>query len=30
MPPKKETAPGAALAPLDINQEGLRLREARN
>jgi hypothetical protein len=30
MPPKKAIAPGAALAPLDINQEGLPLREARN
>jgi hypothetical protein len=30
MPPKKATAPGTALAPLDINQEGLSLREARN
>jgi hypothetical protein len=29
-PPKKAIAPGAALAPLDINQEGLPLREARN
>jgi hypothetical protein len=30
MPPKKAIALGAALAPLDINQEGLPLREARN
>jgi hypothetical protein len=30
VPPKKEIALGAALAPLDINQEGLPLREARN
>jgi hypothetical protein len=30
MPPKKAIAPGAALAPLNINQEGLPLREARN
>ena len=30
MPPKKAIAPGAALAPLDINQEGLPLIEARN
>jgi hypothetical protein len=30
MPPKKAIALGAALAPLDINQEGLSLREARN
>jgi hypothetical protein len=30
MPPKKAIAPRAALAPLDINQEGLLLREARN
>jgi hypothetical protein len=30
MPPKKVIAPGAALEPLDINQEGLPLREARN
>ena len=30
MPPKKAIAPGAALAPLDIKQEGLPLREARN
>jgi hypothetical protein len=30
MPPKKEIAPGAALAPLDINQEGLPQREAQN
>jgi hypothetical protein len=30
MPPKKAIAPGAALAPLDINQEGIPMREARN
>jgi hypothetical protein len=30
MPPKKAIAPGAALAPLDINQEGLPMREAQN
>jgi ribosome-binding protein aMBF1 (putative translation factor) len=30
MPPKNAIAPGVALAPLDINQEGLPLREARN
>jgi hypothetical protein len=30
MLPKKAIAPGAALAPLDINQEGLPLRETRN
>jgi hypothetical protein len=30
MPPKKAIAPGAALAPLHINQEGLPLREAQN
>jgi hypothetical protein len=30
MPPKKAAAPGAALAPLDTNQEGLLLREARS
>jgi hypothetical protein len=30
MPPKKAIAPGAALAPLNINQEVLPLREARN
>jgi hypothetical protein len=29
MPPKKTTAPGAALQPLDTNQETLPLREAR-
>jgi hypothetical protein len=28
MPPKKTTAPGAALQPLDTNQETLSLREA--
>jgi hypothetical protein len=30
MPPKKTTAPGAALQPLDINHETLSLREARS
>jgi hypothetical protein len=30
MPPKKVIVPGASLAPLDINQEGFPLREARN
>jgi hypothetical protein len=30
MSPKKAIVPGAALTPLDINQEGLPLREARN
>jgi hypothetical protein len=30
MPPKKAIVPGAALAPLDINQEGLPLREPQN
>jgi hypothetical protein len=30
MPPKKITAPGAALQPLDTNQETLSLREARS
>jgi hypothetical protein len=30
MLPKKAIAPVAALQPLDINQEGLSLREARN
>jgi hypothetical protein len=30
MPPKKAIVPGAALALLDINQEGLPLREAQN
>jgi hypothetical protein len=29
MPPKKITEPGAALQPLDTNQETLSLREAR-
>ena len=29
MPPKQTTAPGAALQPLDTNQETLSLREAR-
>jgi hypothetical protein len=28
--PKKATAPGAALQPLDTNQEALSLREARS
>jgi hypothetical protein len=30
MPPKKITAPGAALQPLDTNQNTLSLREARS
>jgi hypothetical protein len=30
MPPKKVVAPGATLAPLNTNQEGLLLREARS
>jgi hypothetical protein len=30
MPPKKATAPGATLQPLDTNQETLSLREARS
>jgi hypothetical protein len=30
MPPKKITAPGAALQPMDTNQETLYLREARS
>jgi hypothetical protein len=30
MPPKKTAAPGAALAPLDTNQDGLLLREAQS
>jgi hypothetical protein len=30
MPPKKAIATGAALQPLDTNQEGLSLREDRN
>src|SRR5688572_25002352 len=30
MPPKKITAPGAALQPLDTNQETLSLREPRS
>jgi hypothetical protein len=30
MPPKKTAAPGAALAPLDTNQDGLLIREAQN
>ena len=30
MPPKKTTAPGAALQPLDTNQETLSLREAKS
>jgi hypothetical protein len=30
MPPKKTTASGAALAPLDTNQGGILLREARS
>jgi hypothetical protein len=30
MPPKKTTGPRAIFAPLDTNQDGLLLREARN
>jgi hypothetical protein len=30
MSPKKAAAPGAALASLDTNQEGLLLREAQS
>jgi hypothetical protein len=30
MPPKKAVAPGAALAPLDTDQERLLLREGRS
>jgi hypothetical protein len=30
MPPKKAMVPGAALQPLDTNQDALFLREARN
>jgi hypothetical protein len=30
MPPKKTMVPGAALQPLDTNQDALSLREARN
>jgi hypothetical protein len=30
MSPKKTTAPGAALQPLDTNQETLSLQEARS
>jgi hypothetical protein len=30
MLPKKAIAPGAALQPLDTNQEGLSMREAQN
>jgi hypothetical protein len=30
MPPKKAMVPGAALQPLDTNQDALSLREARN
>jgi hypothetical protein len=30
MPPKKAMAPGAALQPLDTNQDALSLREASN
>jgi hypothetical protein len=30
MPPKKTTAPGAALQPLDTNQDTLSVREARS
>jgi hypothetical protein len=29
MPPKKTAAPGAALAPLDTNQDGLLLSQKR-
>jgi hypothetical protein len=30
MPPKKTAVPGAALQPLDTNQETISLREARS
>jgi hypothetical protein len=30
MPPKKTAGPGAALQPLDTNQETISLREARS
>jgi hypothetical protein len=30
MPPKKATVPGAALQPLDTNQDAFSLREARS
>jgi hypothetical protein len=30
MPPKKITAPGTTLQPLDTNQDTLSLREARS
>jgi hypothetical protein len=30
MPPKKATVPGAALQPLDTNQDTLSLQEARS
>jgi hypothetical protein len=30
MPPKKAIVPGAALQPLDINQDALSQREARS
>jgi hypothetical protein len=30
MPPKKTTVPGAALQPLDTNQETISLQEARS
>jgi hypothetical protein len=30
MPPKKTTMLGASLQPLDINQDALSMREARN
>jgi hypothetical protein len=30
MPPKKTVAQGAALQPLDINQETISLREAKS
>jgi hypothetical protein len=30
MPPKKTTAPGVVLAPLNTNQDGILLMEARS
>jgi hypothetical protein len=30
MPPKKTTVPGAVLAPLDTNQDGVLVREAQS
>jgi hypothetical protein len=30
MPPKKTAVPGAILAPLDTNQDGILLRDARS